>query len=174
VLVPLVVVALVLVNVLRPDDARTGGPVAEVSGTTSSPRDDLPVLDVDTPDVTPTADLACPVLMQQLPNELAGLPSRMVRSDSPYAYAWGDPAVVLICGAAPPAGYVVGAGTLVVSGVEWFVDTSDPDAVVWTTVDRTVPVQVRVPADQDSAGPTALSPVIANALPYTQPVPAGG
>jgi Protein of unknown function (DUF3515) len=176
VLVPLVVVALVLVNVLRPDadDDTTGGPVADVSGTPSSGRDDLPVLDVDTPEVTPAADLACPVLMQQLPPELAGEPSRMVRSDSPYAYAWGDPAIVLICGVAPPAGYVVGAGTLVVSGVEWYVDTSDPDAVVWTTVDRTVPVEVRVPADQDSAGPTALSTVIANALPYTEPVPAGG
>jgi hypothetical protein len=109
VLVPLVVVALVLVNVLRPDDDTTGGPVADVSGTPSSGRDDLPVLDVDTPEVTPAADLACPVLMQQLPPELAGEPSRMVRSDSPYAYAWGDPAIVLICGVAPPAGYVVGA-----------------------------------------------------------------
>jgi hypothetical protein len=174
VLVPVVVAVLVLVNVLRPDGGDETGPVADVSGTPSAGREDLPTLDVDTPEVTPAAELACPVLMQQLPPELAGEPSRMVRSDSPYAYAWGDPAIVLICGVAPPVGYTVGTGTIVVSGVEWFVDTTDPDDVVWTTVDRVVPVEVRVPLDQDSAGPTALSSLIATALPYTEPTPAGG
>ena len=173
-LVPVVVALLVLVNVLRPDGGDGTGPVADVAGTPSTGREDLPTLDVDTPEVTPAAELACPVLMQQLPPELAGEPSRMVRSDSPYAYAWGDPAIVLICGVAPPAGYTVGAGTIVVSGVEWFVDTTDPDDVLWTTVDRVVPVEVRVPLDQDSAGPTALSSLIATALPYTEPTPAGG
>jgi hypothetical protein len=128
---------------------------------------------VDTPEVTPAADLACPVLMGQLPLELAGETSRRVESDSPFAYAWGDPPVVLICGVDPPAGYVTGAPTIVISGVAWFVDTSDRDVVVWTTVDRTVPVQVRVPASSDSASVTALCPVIATALPYTQPTPAG-
>jgi hypothetical protein len=167
-----VVVALVvLVNVVG---RGTGsGPVADVEGTTAAPRGDLPPVEVNTPAVTPAAELACPVLMGQLPLELAGESSRMVRSDSPYAYAWGDPAVVLVCGVAPPAGFVTGAATLVVSGVQWFVDTSDPDTVVWTTVDRTVPVEVRVPASADSALPTALSPIITTALPYTEPVPTG-
>jgi hypothetical protein len=175
VLVPVVVVLLVLVNV-RGDDGGGGedggGQVADVSGTTSSPRGDLPPVAVDTPEVTPAADLACPVLMGQLPLELAGESSRLVDSDTPFAYAWGDPAVVLICGVDPPAGYVVGSSTIVISGVEWFVDTSDPALVVWTTVDRNVPVQVRVPASTDSASVTALCPVIATALPYTEPTPA--
>jgi hypothetical protein len=175
VLVPVVVVLLVLVNV-RGDDGGGrdgGGQVADVSGTTSSPRGDLPPVAVDTPEVTPAADLACPVLMGQLPLELAGESSRLVDSDTPFAYAWGDPAVVLICGVDPPAGYVVGSSTIIISGVEWFVDTSDPALVVWTTVDRNVPVQVRVPASTDSASVTALCPVIATALPYTEPTPAG-
>jgi hypothetical protein len=166
-----VVIALVvLVNVLGRSSG-DGGPVADVQGTTAAPRGDLPPIQVDTPAVTPAAELACPVLMGQLPLDLAGESSRMVRSDSPYAYAWGDPAVVLICGADPPAGFVADAATLVVSGVQWYVDTSDPDTVVWTTVDRTVPVEVRVPASSDSAVPTALSPIIATALPYTEPTP---
>jgi Protein of unknown function (DUF3515) len=167
--VPVVVALVVLVNVL----GRGGddGPPADVVGPTSTPLADLPPIDVTTPPVTPAADLACPVLLKQLPAELAGEASRRVSSASPYAYAWGDPAVVLICGAGPPAGFVVGAATLQVNGVEWFVDTSDPDTVVWTTVDRTVPVEVRVPASSDSASPTALSPVIATALPYTPPKP---
>ncbi|SDX67577.1 Protein of unknown function [Modestobacter sp. DSM 44400] len=173
VVVPVVVALVVLVNVLGPDGDGGNGPVADIEGTTSAPRGDLPTIVVDTPEVTAEAELACPVLMGQLPLELAGENSRMVRSDSPYAYAWGDPAVVLICGVAPPAGFVADAATLVVSGVQWFVDTSDPDTVVWTTVDRIVPVEVRVPASADSAVPTALSPIIATALPYTEPVPAG-
>jgi hypothetical protein len=175
VLVPVVVVLLVLVDVRGRGDGGgdDGAQVADVSGTTSSPRGDLPPVEVDTPEVTPAADLACPVLMGQLPLELAGETSRLVDSDTPFAYAWGDPAVVLVCGVDPAAGYVVGASTIVISGVEWFVDTSDPDLVVWTTVDRIVPVQVRVPASTDSASVTALCPVIATALPYTEPTPAG-
>ena len=174
-LVPLVVVLLVLVNVLGPDgDDDRSDEVADVAGTTASPRGDLPPVPVDTPDVTPAADLACPVLMAQLPLEVAGETSRMVDSDSLFAYAWGDPAVVLVCGVEPPAGYVVGGPqTLLVSGVEWFIDTTDPDAYVWTTVDRNVPVQVTVPASSDSAVPTALSPIVATAIPYVQPTPAG-
>jgi len=174
VLVPLVVVLLVLVNVLGRDDAdQTPDEVADVSGTAPAPRGNLPPVPVDTPDVTPAADLACPVLMGQLPLELAGETSRMVDSDTLFAYAWGDPAVVLVCGVDPPAGYEVGGPqTLVVSGVEWFVDISDPDVYVWTTVDRIVPVQVTVPSSSDSAAPTALSPIIATAIPYVEPTPA--
>jgi uncharacterized protein DUF3515 len=174
VVVPVVVALVVLVNVLGPGSGDGGGPVAEVQGTTPAPRGNLPPVQVDTPEVTPAADLACPVLMAQLPVELAGESARFVDSASPYAYAWGDPPTVLVCGVAPAAGYVAGASTLVVSGVEWFVDTSNPDTVVWTTVDRNVPVQVSVPATSDSAAPTALSPIIATALPYTQPVPGTG
>jgi hypothetical protein len=173
VLVPVVVILLVLVNLRGGDDGSAAdGPVADVSGTTSSPRGDLPPVQVDTPAVTPAADLACPVLMGQLPLELAGEASRLVESDSPFGYAWGDPPVVLVCGVAPAAGYVVGAATIAISGVEWFVDTADPDVVVWTTVDRNVPVQVRVPATTDSATVTALCPILTTALPYADPTPA--
>jgi hypothetical protein len=170
--VPVVVALLVLVNVLGRQSSGDD-PAADVSATPSAPRSDLPAVQVDTPDVTPAADLACPVLMGQLPLELAGEASRRVDSDSPFAYAWGEPPVVLVCGVAPPAGYVVGAATIAISGVEWFVDTSDPDLVVWTTVDRNVPVQVQVPATTDSASVTALCPIIATALPYVEPTPAG-
>ncbi|MBY3554425.1 DUF3515 family protein [Modestobacter lapidis] len=172
VVVPVVVVLLVLVNVLaRGDDADRDGAVVDVQGTTPAPRGDLPPVVVDTPEVTPEADLACPVLMGQLPLELAGETSRQVDSDTPFAYAWGDPPVVLVCGVDPPAGYAADTGTLAISGVEWFVDDTDPDAYVWTTVDRLVPVQVRVPAEYDSALVTALSPIISTALPYTEPAP---
>ena len=172
--VPVVAVLLVLVNVIGGrSEGRDGADPADVDEPSASRRADLPLLPVDVPPVTPEADASCPALMRALPLELAGEPARRVDSDSPYAGAWGDPAVVLVCGVAPPAGYVVGVGTIEINGVEWFVDTTDPDTVVWTTVDRPVHVQVSVPAATDSASVTELTPLIGAELPYREPRPAG-
>jgi hypothetical protein len=160
---------IVLSHVLAPG---SGSP-ASVSGpgVSSAPRADLPVLPVAVPPVTPDADAACPPLMRTLPVELTGQPSRRVRSDTPYAYAWGDPPIVLRCGVPAPAGYVVGAGAIQINGVQWFVDTADPAATVWTTVDRPVGVEVRVPASLDSAPVTELTTLIAKTLPFREPTP---
>jgi len=78
---------------------------------------------------------------------------------------------VLICGVDRPAGFVVGTSAIQINGVQWYVDTSDPDATVWTTVDRPVYVQIALPPEVDSAPVTALTPQIAAALPYREPVP---
>jgi hypothetical protein len=173
VLVPVVVALVILVNVLGgsddAEDAR-GGPAA-VDGSTPSERADLPVLPVEVPPATPEADASCPALMSTLPLELAGEPSRRVQSDSPYAYAWGEPPIVLICGVDRPAGFVVGVSAFQINGVQFYVDTSDPDATVWTTVDRPVHVQITLPPEVDSAPVTALTPEIAAALEYRDPVP---
>jgi hypothetical protein len=97
-----------------------------------------------------------------------------VASESPYAYAWGDPAQVLVCGAQPPAGFVVGGPQLIeINGVQWFVDTSDPTVNVFTSVDRTVLVQMSVPSSTDAALVTAISPLVAAAIPFATPQPAG-
>ena len=168
---PVVVVLLVLVNVLggRADD----DPPASVGGTSAAPREDLPVLPVEVPEVTPEAEEHCPGLMGDLPVELAGDPSRRVDSDTPNAYAWGDPATVLVCGVERPADFTVGAALIQINGVLWFVDTSDPGATVWTAVDRPVYVEVQVPPDSDSAGVTALTVPIAANLEQRDPEPAG-
>jgi hypothetical protein len=174
--VPVVVALLILVNVLggsgdqAEDHSQHGGP-AEVGGTAAPERADLPVLPVQVPPVTPEADASCPALMGSLPLELAGEPSRRVQSDSPYAYAWGDPPIVLVCGVERPAGWVTTASAIQINGVQWFVDTSDPDSTVWTTVDRPVYVQLTLPPDVDSAPATVLSTILAEALPYQEPTP---
>jgi hypothetical protein len=167
--VPVVVVLIVLVHVLG--NGSGGSPPAAVAGPTTSARANLPVLPVDVPKVTPQANASCPTLMKTLPLELMGDQSRRVRSASPFAYAWGDPPVVLVCGVAAPAGYVRGASAIQINGVQWYVDTDDPHTVVWTTVDRPVNVEVRVPATVDSAPVTALTTQIAKALPYREPTP---
>jgi hypothetical protein len=170
--VPVVLALVVLVNVVAggSDDA---DPPAQVEGTTAGPREDLPVLPVPVPDVTPEAEEHCPGLMGDLPLELAGAPSRRVDSDTLHAYAWGDPATVLMCGVARPEGFTVGTGLIQINGVQWFVDTSDPEVTVWTAVDRPVYVEVQVPADSDSAGVTALTVPIAQNLEQQDPDPAG-
>jgi Protein of unknown function (DUF3515) len=175
VLVPLVVAVVVLVNVLggrsgEPDHSGRGGP-AEIEDSAPSVRADLPVLPVEVPPVTPEADASCPAVMSALPLDLLGEPSRQVQSDSPFAYAWGEPPVVLVCGVDRPAGFTVGVSAIQINGVQWYVDTSDPDTTVWTTVDRPVYVQVTLPASVDSAPVTALSTPIAGVLPYREPEP---
>jgi len=176
VLVPVVITLVVLVNVLggsgdASDAAHSGHGPATIDGATPPQREDLPVVPVEVPPVTPEADASCPALMSTLPVELAGEPSRRVDSDSPYAYAWGDPPIVLICGVDRPAGFVIGASAMQINGVQWYVDTSDPESTVWTTVDRPVYVEITLPADVDSAPVTALTSQIAAALPYQEPQP---
>ena len=174
-LVPVVVAVVVLVNVLggaseQADHAGHGGP-AEIEGSTPSERDDLPLLPIEAPPVTPAAEAACPALVSTLPFDLLGAPSRRVDSDSPFVYAWAEPPVVLICGVQRPAGYVVGVPAIQINGVQWYVDISDPETTVWTTIDRPVYVQVTLPASVDSAPVTALTTSIAEALPYREPEP---
>ena len=166
---PVVVALAVLANVVGGSD--DGGGAAEIEGTTSPARENLPVLPVGVPPVTPEADASCPALMSTLPLELTGEPSRRVQSETPYAYAWGDPAIVLVCGVDRPAGYVAGVSAIQINGVQWYVDTADPESTVWTTIDRPVYVQITLPADVDSAPVTALTPQIAAALPYREPQP---
>jgi hypothetical protein len=174
VLVPVILAVVVLVNVLggsgRPEQSGSDGP-AEVQGGAPSDRADLPVLPLDVPPVTPEAEASCPALMSGLPLDLLGEPSRRVQSNSPFAYAWAEPPVVLICGVERPAGYVAGVSAIQINGVQWYVDADDPEVTVWTTVDRPVYVQVTLPASVDSAPVTALTTPIAQALPYREPTP---
>jgi hypothetical protein len=168
----LVVVALVVVFRV------TGGgspsrPVADVSGASTAPKSPQAVLQVDAPNPDPSADAPCTALFQALPVQLEGEDPRVVRSASPYVRAWGDPPVVLVCGVAKPAGFTSTSGLIQINGVAWYVDTSAKDSVVWTTVDRAVHVQVRVPASADSSSVTDLTGPILKTLP-AQASTAGG
>jgi hypothetical protein len=169
--VPVLVALVVVANVLAHRGGGSAG-VADVSGTASSARGSLAAVTVQTPPVTPAADASCPPVLDPLPSQLVGEAARRVQSASPYVRAWGDPAVVLVCGVDRPQRFTVGAGLIQIDGVQWFVDTSDPKAVVWTAVDRPVYLQVRVPASTDSASVTEISDQIAKVLPAQAPQPA--
>ncbi|GAA4690647.1 hypothetical protein GCM10023349_01480 [Nocardioides conyzicola] len=74
---------------------------------------------------------ACRDLVADLPDTLAGLQRREVTGDTAYAAAWGDPAIVLVCGAADPAGRTDASTCVQVGRTGWYV----PDSVLATTVD---------------------------------------
>ena len=168
--VPVVVALVVLANVIGGSGGGDDGP-ADVGAGPTAQRAELPPLPVDVPPVTPEAEASCPGLMSTLPLELTGELSRTVDSDSLFAHAWGEPPIVLVCGVDRPAGFVVGVLAIQIEGVQWYVDTTDPDTTVWTTIDRPVYVEITLPASVDSAPVTSLSPEIAAALPYREPTP---
>ncbi len=159
---PVTVVLVLLFNrsALEPGSGEGASVTASPSGTPIV----LPPLPVDPPRAAPATARACEPLMSALPATLTGLAGRPVRPATPLAAAWGEPPVVLRCGVGRPAGFVVGAQTLVVNGVTWFTDDA-AGTVRWTAVDRPVYVEADVPSGYASGPVAALSATVADALP---------
>jgi hypothetical protein len=109
----------------------------------------------------------CARLHRELPGELAGRDRRDTTPASDRTAAWGEPAVVLRCGVARPAGLTPTAEVVEVDGVAWFL-AEPARAYVFTTAGRRTHVQLRVPRstprDQATAPLVGLSPAIRAAL----------
>jgi hypothetical protein len=132
----------------------------------------MSAVQVSAPPLNPTTTPACNKLLTTLPTELATLAPRTVKSQpsSPYVLAWGDPAVVLRCGVAKPAGFVATSLVYAVNKVYWFqaVDGNDD---VFTSIDRSAYIEVRVPKKQLTQPLAAISDAIVKALPAVCAVP---
>jgi hypothetical protein len=109
----------------------------------------------------------CAKLLAAVPDSVADQTRRDV-SGSPYAAAWGDPAIVLRCGVGKPEGFDKFSRCQRADGVDWFVPESvigdlEADAVM-TTVGRSPAIEVDLPAGYRPAGSAAamvdLAPVI--------------
>ncbi len=112
-------------------------------------------------DVTPTSPLGvaadqCNVLVDHLPDQVAGQTSRTVQPAGALAGAWGDPPIVLRCGGTQPPSLRRDSACFVVNDVGWFAEedgkpvtgTEPVDGeVVFTTIGRSVYVEVTVPPD---------------------------
>jgi hypothetical protein len=119
-------------------------------------------VEVEVPDTAVAA--ACGELLEDLPAELAGLAAREVTPSDAPAAAWGDPAVVLTCGAEEPDELDRFSSCLVVGKVGWFVPPSqeeDLDAdVVLSAVGRDPLVSLLVPAEhRGTTSATALTEI---------------
>jgi len=87
------------------------------------------------------ADPACARLATALPPTVAAQQRRATSPDSPGVAAWGDPAVIWLCGVDQPG---PSADCLDVNGVDWVFERLD-DGTAFTTFGRTPAVQVLVP-----------------------------
>jgi hypothetical protein len=125
----------------------------------------LPAVTVAAPPKPDAAtQAACVKVFATLPVQLGQLAPRRTQTDSSFVAAWGDPAVVLRCGVAKPAvfGTAEAAQLVEVNSVLWQPDPQR-DRTDYTTVDRSVYIEVTVPAGADQPLPL-LAPAV-SALP---------
>ena len=120
----------------------------------------------------PSSALApCEKVSEKLPITLDSMAPRVVHGP-PFVVAWGNPSVVYKCGVARPAhlnansgSFVLDTGPAASRTVEWF-PVKQKSATVWTSIDRSVYMEVTVPSKiQGSDVISTLSGVIASALP---------
>jgi hypothetical protein len=100
----------------------------------------VPVADV------PTASAeACARFAARLPKSLGpGLRRRDTTPEDPHVAAYGDPPVVIRCGAARSTAYRQGDQLFLVNGVGWFAEERTDD-VVWSLPRAFVNVSVTIP-----------------------------
>ncbi len=115
---------------------------------------------VDPPSVAGAEAADCSRLVESLPDTVSGQPRRDVEGGTPYAAAWGDPAIVLRCGVGTPEGFDDLSTCQVTNGVGWFVPdeqiTGTATEVLMTTVDRSPAIEVRLPPDYFPPAPAMV------------------
>lgn len=104
---------------------------------------------------------ACQALVDGLPDTLNGLERGDVEPDDALGAAWGDPAIVLTCGAEAPEEYDEFSACDEVLGVGWFappeqlkLDQQDEDATLWA-MSQSPLVKLEIPADYRPDGAAA-------------------
>lgn len=124
--------------------------LARGSGTSrhAAPSGPPPAITAAPPPSNAAAEAPCAQVLSALPTKLGPLDARAVytRPDSPFVVAWGDPPIVLRCGVNRPAGLTPGSSEQVfLAGDVYWLPVQDKDSTVFTSVDRSVYVEVRVP-----------------------------
>ncbi len=108
----------------------------------------LPALTVSAPPSSVAAQAPCAQVISALPVQLGQLAPRVVHTqpDSPYVVAWGDPPVVLRCGVARPSGLVPNSSEQVfLAGDVYWLPVQQKNATLFTSIDRSVYVEISVP-----------------------------
>lgn len=89
----------------------------------------------------PADEQACRTLISALPVTVDGT-DETARSE--FAVAWGDPPIVLKCGAEVPTSFEPASEMLVINEVSWFAEER-PAGYLFTAMGRTPLVSVQVP-----------------------------
>ena len=157
----------------------TPTPTVAASVPATAVQMDAPKLDARTAQV-------CLAVTSQVPTALRGLPQRKVSAGPEQNAAWGEPPVTVACGVPQPAmcervdggapGCVpLDATMLKMNGVCWYAQDL-PATDVFTTMDREVAVQVKVPGSYAQTGQWAnefSDPVVKTVKSRTAGVPTG-
>ncbi len=116
---------------------------------------------------------ACARLLDALPDAVADEPRRPVDPEDAWGAAYGDPAIVLVCGGEMPGDFDEFSPCVEVSGVGWYVPVDqmgdDATEVTMTTIGFRPVVQVSVPATYwatqgASAAQVDLAPALTSTL----------
>lgn len=133
-------------------------------------------VEVTSTDLSTEERATCEALVADLPDELFGQERVEVTGDGIGA-AWGDPAVVLTCGAPEPAEFDAWARCSEIDGIGWYVPDSqmkDSDSAVDMSAQSHSPrVLLHIPAEHRFNGPDThlrtLAAVLEEHLEETQP-----
>jgi len=153
-----------------PDAGQPDGRAASPSATPRA-QSSAPVA-MPAPSLDQRRATVCRALLSQLPDAVRELRRRPVTAGPEQNAAYGDPAITLACGV--PAVSVEPTAIVFNLGPCWYADQR-PDATVWTTVDREVPVRVTVPIGYAAPGQwvAAFSPPLVAAVPSAPTRPSG-
>jgi hypothetical protein len=118
-------------------------------------------------------ETVCRALLSQLPHAIRDLSQRPVTAGTEQNAAYGDPPITLACGTTVPS-FAPTDKVYPLDAVCWY-PVRRPDATVWTTVDREVPVTVTVPTVYDQPGQWVIefSTPVAAAVRSAEKVPYG-
>jgi hypothetical protein len=147
---------------------RTADAPAPSASSTPSASAGGPVTVTPPPSGPATATAVCRTLLGSLPTTLDGRPSRPVSAAPDRVVAWGEPPVVLRCGVPPVTVPPDTNKQFQINGVRWYAQTRGK-YVVFTTTDRTVPVEVAVPANT-AANPADVVATLSGPVGKTVPV----
>lgn len=128
-------------------------------------------VEVDVPDLDAEDSAACEAFADALPDTLADEERVDVEPSDAPAAAYGDPAIVVTCGADSPDGFAPGAQCEVVNDVPWYIpseqyDDLDLDLVI-TSAWHEPRVRIVVPAESrglEAGAMARLSPLVAEHL----------
>jgi hypothetical protein len=117
-------------------------------------------VELSTPDLDEADAAACAALVADLPDTLADEPAVETEPAGAPGAAYGDPAIVVSCGAPAPEDFRETGDCIVVNDVGWFVppdQDQDNDADLTLTAAGYSPrLQVEVPADYRPDGSASV------------------
>lgn len=150
----------------RPRPLRTGGVVACAAllvALTGCGPVELPTPDLDEADAA-----TCAALVADLPDTLAGESPVDTEPEGAPGAAYGDPPIVVSCGAPEPEDFRETADCLVVNDVGWFVppaqDADNEADLVLTSAGYEPRLRVDVPAEYRPEGSAAVLAELASVV----------